>query len=253
MWTLWLVSKILQRLSLRSQSSVHSTLAPHISGMKYKYPPMRERSEGEMQGGGYRAVTFFPCRFGEYVTLEHPLSHLPFLKHTLTLAHNQLWKYFSIVKCPRATKATQFSPVGRRSEERSALYLFHWQTSLKSTRCVSPVKAALLHKYKPITPKGKGHQDNRGFLPVQTVVQTLKTSHRHQCCIIFAIQIHSKPKKGKRRSIKVTVQWLGCWKDGEVTGRTFTTLRGRPGQELVWWWWKILCLQRWYFCPTFHF
>lgn len=121
MWTLWLVSEVLQRLSVRNQSSEHSSAAPRISGMKHKYSAARERRTGEMQGGGYRAVTFFPWHFRKHVTLSLPLS----LPRSLTQIHtdNQQWKYFSNVKRPQVTEAALFSPCGRRIalEERSNL------------------------------------------------------------------------------------------------------------------------------------
>ena len=93
----------------------------------------------------------------------HPRCSLsPTFFFSPSLADNQLWKYFSVVKCPGATKATQLSPVGGRSQEPCALYLLYWQTSLNSTGCISPVKVS---EYKPISPQGEGQQHNRVFLP----------------------------------------------------------------------------------------
>lgn len=209
MWTLWLVSKVLQRLSLRSQSPAHSSPAPYISGMKYKYSPMRERSTGELKGGGYRAAAFYPCQFGEYVTLVLLFSHFLYHKHT----HNQLWKYFSIPKCPGAGKATRFSPVGGRSEKKS-VYLFYSQTSPKSTSCLSPVKAASLHKNKHTARQSEGQQYNRSFLPVQTEPPTLNSSQRHECLLYHFHR--SKPPESKDRKEKETV---GLQYNGRGFGR----------------------------------
>lgn len=229
MWTLWLVSKVLQRLSLRSRIPAHSSPDPYISGMKYKYSPMRERSTGEMKGGGYRAATFYSCQFGEHVTLALLFSHFLYRKHT----HNQLWKYFSVAKCPGASKATGFPPVGGRSEEKSALYLFNWQTSLKSTGCLSPVKAASLLKYKHITRESEGQQYNRSFLPAQTEpIHSEQEPETWMPPVSFSPLQNPKIQGQERKGdSKVAVQWQGCWKDGEVTRRTFTTLRGWWGHR----------------------
>ena len=140
MWTLWLVSKALQRLSLRNQSLCIPVLLPISLVWNTNTLRWGREAQERCRVGGYRAATFFPCQFGEHVTLVLPLSHRLSLSQIHT--HNQLWKYFSNVKCPGATEATQLSPVGGRSEEKSALYLLYWQTSLKPTGCLSPVKGS---------------------------------------------------------------------------------------------------------------
>ncbi len=134
----------------------------------------------------------------------------PFLTHNTQIhAYNQLWKYFSNVKCPEATEATQLSPVGGRSEERSALYLPCWQTSLKSTGCLSAVKAVAPHEYNPITPEGEGQQYNRGFLPVQAEPLTLNTSQRHKC-LLYSLWCPKNPKaKDRKEGETVELQYNG--------------------------------------------
>lgn len=182
MWTLWLVSKVFHRLSLRNQSLVHSSPARHISGMKYKYSTARERSTGVMQGGVIGQLHFFrgnsenmspwcslcpTFSISLVLYLRHTAhnidTHTETQKHRHIYTYNQLWKYFSNVKCPEATEAMQVSPEGSRSEEGSARYLLNWQTSLKSTGCLSAVKAASLHEYNPITQEVKGRNTPEAF------------------------------------------------------------------------------------------
>lgn len=110
----------------KSELLVHSSGPHRISGMKYKYSTAR--------GGkatGYRAATFFPRRFIEHV--KYPPS---------THSDNQLWKYFSNVKCPNASEAMQAIPSGSRIRAGvCTLPVPTQQTSLNPTGCFSAAAA----------------------------------------------------------------------------------------------------------------
>lgn len=215
------MSKVLQRLSLRSQSPAHSSPASYISGMKYKYSPMRERSTGELKGGGYRAAAFYPCQFGEYVTLVLLFSHFS-ITNTHTISCENISPSPNVLGLVRQQDSPQ-----QEADQRS-LHSVLQSDFLKSTGCRSPVKAAPLHKNKHTARQSEGQQYNRSFLPVQTEPPTLNSSQRHECLLYHfhrskPLKIQGQERKGDSG---VTVQWQGCWKDGEVTRRTFTTLRG---------------------------
>lgn len=107
MWTLWLVSKVLHRLSVRNQSTMHSSASPRISGMKHKYTTMRKRRTG-VEGWGYRAATFFPCQFAQHVAL---LLILP-LKHAGTHIETISYENISPSSNVQGPQQQQNSPSG---------------------------------------------------------------------------------------------------------------------------------------------
>ena len=173
--------------------------------------------------------TCHPCypstpTFSLCLSLSLSLAFCHTHTHTCTHSHTQTISYkniFPLSNIQGLLAATQFSSVGGRSEEQSALYLLYWQTSLKSTVCISPVKVSAPHKYRPITPEGEGQQYNIHFLPM-TEPLTLSSSQRHKC-LLHQLRCPKKPQsqaQERRRDSSVTVQWQGWWKDGEVTGRT---------------------------------
>lgn len=228
MWTLWLVSKVLQRLSLRSQSPAHSSPASYISGMKYKYSPMRERSTGELKGGGYRAAAFYPCQFGEYVTLVLLFSHFS-ITNTHTISYENISPSPNVLGLVRQQDSPQREADQRRSLHSTCFTVRPPEIHRLSFTCKgsptaqkqghSPTewRAAIQQK---LSPSADGAPDSEqqpktwmspvSFSPFQTP------------------KIQGQERKGDSG---VTVQWQGCWKDGEVTRRTFTTLRGWWGHR----------------------
>lgn len=202
------MSKVLQRLSLRSQSPAHSSPASYISGMKYKYSPMRERSTEELKGGGYRAAAFYPCQFGEYVTLVLLFSHFS-ITNTHTISCENISPSPNVLGLVRQQDSPQ-----READQRRSLHSVLQSDFLKSTGCRSPVKAAPLHKNKHTARQSEGQQYNRSFLPVQTEPPTLNSSQRHECLLY---RFHrSKPPKSKDRKEKETV---GLQYNGRGVGR----------------------------------
>lgn len=160
------MSNVLQRFSLRNQNLVHSSLAPHISGMKYKYSTMRERSTGEgCRVGVIEQLHFFHNI--QHVTLAL-LYQLISLSLSISLSYTNTISYENISPSSNVKGlATLHSSAQCEADQRRSLHST-WQISPKSTGCLSPVKAATLHKYEPKTPEGEGQQNSKDFLPVQT-------------------------------------------------------------------------------------
>lgn len=188
-------------------------------------------NEGEKhrraKGWGLSSCCILPMSIWRICHPSSPFLSLFYHKHT----HNQLWKYFSIPKCPGAGKATRFSPAGGRSEKKSTLCFtvrlpeIHRlpftckgsPTAQKQAHSPTEWRAAIQQK---LSPSADGAPDSEqqpktwmspvSFSPFQTP------------------KIQGQERKGDSG---VTVQWQGCWKDGEVTRRTFTTLRGWWGHR----------------------
>ena len=79
----------------KSQPLLHSTGPHRISGMKHKYSTARGKSNRLSSSYIFSAAIHRKCQ-------TPPLS----------LSDNQLWKYFSNVKCPNASEAMQAVPSG---------------------------------------------------------------------------------------------------------------------------------------------
>lgn len=188
MWTLWLVSEVFQRPSLRNQSSwcIPAALTVSLVWNTNTLP----RGGGEATG--YRAATFFPRRFIEHVKYPPPSTH----------SDNQLWKYFSNVKCPNASEAMQAIPSGSRIRAGvCTLPVPAQQTSLNPTGCFSAAAA----RYS-LSPQCR-----------------FWTSANH---ILYSQQCQEKKNQGQERRERQH----GFQYNGRADGRkSFTTLRG---------WWR---------------
>lgn len=177
MWTLWLVSKVFHRLSLRNQSSVHSSPARHISGMKYKYSTARERSTRVMQGGVIGQLHFFRgnsenmspwCSL--YPTFS--LSLVLYLRHTAhnigththTYVHTSTGTYTHTISYENISPTSKVQRLRRqcKSPQRAADQRRGLHTTCLTDRPPwNPL--ASLHEYNPTTGEVKGRNTPEAF------------------------------------------------------------------------------------------